>query len=1098
MKKKVYELAKEMGVRSKDLIARAGALGIEVKSHMSSLTDEEIGKIRDGGTPETGKAKTGKGGSSQTNSGAAGKKTAAALRGKETGAGKEPEKRVSKTGRKVPVGTPIINESFLANKPKPPVGKPIVDESLFAKRDKVGAEKSGSAASVKTDTAAETVNYAKSGTAAKAVASTESDTATPTEADSAKKVATSGKADAATKTATSAKTGTATKAATSIDADSAKTKTATSAKAGAAKKAAASAKTDSAKKAATSTDADSAKTKTAASAKTSNAKKAAASAKTDTAKKTVTSVGTDTDAETGIGAKTAGSRSDKDEKGKSRSGAGAGSGAVSGEGSSAVKKLDSENRRMPRIKIVAKAEEVLQEEKARKAARAESARKRAERADRGKDGRRAGTERRSERGDRAGRKDRNATGARDGENRARRADRGGAGDRDKGFARGGSRDGVRGRRARSAGGGTTAASNTESRGGKSRRDDRRSHGKREEHNKFSKFERKSLEKKERKKYVKPKQDVVEEVVEEILPEGTFKIDLPITVAGFCEQTEISKSTVIMSLMKLGIMANINQNIDEETMMVLAEELGITVIAGSVEEEVVEEGIESFVDREKDLKDRPPIITVMGHVDHGKTSLLDAIRSTDVTKSESGGITQHIGASEVSINGRRIVFLDTPGHEAFTAMRARGAHVTDIAVLVVAADDSVKPQTIESISHAKAAGVPIIVAINKMDKPGANPDRVKKDLADNDVLVEDWGGEVISVPVSAKTGDGITNLLEMILLQAEVMELKANPNRLALGSIIEARLDKSKGPVASLLVLNGTLQAGQSIVAGTCSGRIRLMTDYRGETIKKAGPATAVEILGLTDVPQAGDEFNAVKDDKTAREIAGNRQEKLREEVMAKNSGMTFDKLFSKIQEGDVKELNVIIKGDVQGSVGAIISSLEKLNDDSAKVNVIHSGVGTVTESDIMLAETSNAVIIGFNVRPSTAITSVADRHGVEIRLYRVIYDVIDDIEAAIKGMLDPEFKEEVLGKAEIRNTFKVPGVGIIGGAYVTEGKIVRNESIRLVRDGVVIHEGKVSSLKRFKDDAKEVAQGYECGIGIDGYNDIKEEDVIECFTMVEI
>lgn len=1086
MKKKVYELAKEMGVRSKDLIARAGALGIEVKSHMSSLTDEEIGKIRDGGTPETGKAKTGKGGSSQTNSGAAGKKTAAALRGKETGAGKEPEKRVSKTGRKVPVGTPIINESFLANKPKPPVGKPIVDESLFAKRDKVGAEKSGSAASVKTDTAAETVNYAKSGTAAKAVASTESDTATPTEADSAKKVATSGKADAATKTATSAKTGTATKAATSIDADSAKTKTATSAKAGAAKKAAASAKTDSAKKAATSTDADSAKTKATASAKTSNAKKAA------------TSVGTDTDAETGIGAKTAGSRSDKDEKGKSRSGAGAGSGTVSGEGSSAVKKLDSENRRMPRVKIVAKAEEVLQEEKARKAARAENARKRAERADRCKDGRRAGTERRSERGDRAGRKDRNATGARDGENRARRADRGGAGDRDKGFARGGSRDGVRGRRARSAGGGTTAASNTESRGGKSRRDDRRSHGKREEHNKFSKFERKSLEKKERKKYVKPKQDVVEEVVEEILPEGTFKIDLPITVAGFCEQTEISKSTVIMSLMKLGIMANINQNIDEETMMVLAEELGITVIAGSVEEEVVEEGIESFVDREKDLKDRPPIITVMGHVDHGKTSLLDAIRSTDVTKSESGGITQHIGASEVSINGRRIVFLDTPGHEAFTAMRARGAHVTDIAVLVVAVDDSVKPQTIESISHAKAAGVPIIVAINKMDKPGANPDRVKKDLADNDVLVEDWGGEVISVPVSAKTGDGITNLLEMILLQAEVMELKANPNRLALGSIIEARLDKAKGPVASLLVLNGTLQAGQSIVAGTCSGRIRLMTDYRGETIKKAGPATAVEILGLTDVPQAGDEFNAVKDDKTAREIAGNRQEKLREEVMAKNSGMTFDKLFSKIQEGDVKELNVIIKGDVQGSVGAIISSLEKLNDDSAKVNVIHSGVGTVTESDIMLAETSNAVIIGFNVRPSTAITSVADRHGVEIRLYRVIYDVIDDIEAAIKGMLDPEFKEEVLGKAEIRETFKVPGVGIIGGAYVTEGKIVRNESIRLVRDGVVIHEGKVSSLKRFKDDAKEVAQGYECGIGIDGYNDIKEEDVIECFTMVEI
>ena len=592
--------------------------------------------------------------------------------------------------------------------------------------------------------------------------------------------------------------------------------------------------------------------------------------------------------------------------------------------------------------------------------------------------------------------------------------------------------------------------------------------------------------------------MVEEVVEETLPEGTIRVNVPITVAGFCEQAEVSTSKVIMTLMKLGIMANINQNIDEDTLMVLADDLGISVVVGQVEEEEKEEGIEDFKDREKDLKPRPPIITVMGHVDHGKTSLLDAIRKTNVTSTESGGITQAIGASEVSINGQKIVFLDTPGHEAFTAMRARGAHVTDIAVLVVAADDSVKPQTVESISHAKAAGVPIIVAINKMDKPGANPDLVKKDLADHGVLVEDWGGDVISVPVSAKTGEGITNLLEMILLQAEVLELKANPNRLAMGSVIEARLDRAKGPVASLLVLNGTLQAGQSIVAGTCSGRIRLMVNDKGEAIKKAGPATAVEILGLTDVPQAGDVFNAVRDDKVAREIAARRQEKLREEVLAKNSSMTLDKLFSQIQEGDVKELNLIIKGDVQGSVGALNSSLEKLNNENVKVNVVHSGVGTVSESDIMLAETSDAVIIGFNVRPSTAVTTMADQKGVEIRLYRVIYDVINDVEAAMKGMLDPEYREEVLGKAEIRDTFKVPGVGVVAGAYITEGKVVRNEDIRLVRDGIVIHEGRISSLKRFKDDAKEVAQGYECGIGIEDYNDVKIGDVIECFTMVEI
>lgn len=649
---------------------------------------------------------------------------------------------------------------------------------------------------------------------------------------------------------------------------------------------------------------------------------------------------------------------------------------------------------------------------------------------------------------------------------------------------------------------TASAGRIEGKSDSAKRDDKKkSFDKKEKHSKFDKFERKSLEKQVRNKHTKYKNNNVDlepQIEEEVLPEGTIVLTVPITVAGFCEQTEVSTSKVIMSLMKLGIMANINQNIDEDTVMILAEEIGISVHIGKVEEENEETGIEVFEDDEKDLQPRPPIITVMGHVDHGKTSLLDAIRKTNVTSSESGGITQHIGASEVKVNGQKIVFLDTPGHEAFTAMRARGAHVTDIAVLVVAADDGVMPQTIESISHAKAAGVPIIVAINKMDKPAANPDRVKQELSEHNVLVEDWGGDVITVPVSAKSGEGIMNLLEMILLQAEVLELKANPSRLAMGSVIEARLDKSKGPVATLLVTNGTLESGQSIVAGTSAGRIRLMTDFRGKTIKKAGPATAVEILGLTDVPQAGDEFNAVKEDKIARDIAEKRKEKLREEVLAKNSSTTLEKLFSQIQEGDVKELNLIIKGDVQGSIGALVASLEKLNNDEVKVNIIHTGVGTVTESDIMLAGTSGAVIIGFNVRPSTAVQTLADRESIEIRTYRVIYDVIDDVENAMKGMLDPEYKEEILGKVEIRNTFKVPNVGIIGGAYVTEGKVQRNAEVRLVRDGIVIHEGKISSLKRFKDDAKEVAQGYECGIGIENYNDIKDGDLIECFHMVEI
>ncbi|MBR6969915.1 MAG: translation initiation factor IF-2 [Firmicutes bacterium] len=611
-----------------------------------------------------------------------------------------------------------------------------------------------------------------------------------------------------------------------------------------------------------------------------------------------------------------------------------------------------------------------------------------------------------------------------------------------------------------------------------------------------------LTKSAKKKHSKYKEKVeeVQETAAEIEAQATggVIIDVPITVGGFCEQLEVSMSDAIMALMKMGIMANINQNLDEETAVLLGMELGKTVVINKAEEIAEEEGLDLHEDAESELKPRPPIITVMGHVDHGKTSLLDAIRNTNVTAGEAGGITQHIGASEIEINGQKIVFLDTPGHEAFTAMRARGAHVTDIAVLVVAADDGVMPQTIESISHAKAAGVPIIVAINKMDKPGANPDRVKKELADNNILVEDWGGTTIAVPVSAKTGEGITNLLEMILLQAEMLELRANPDRLAMGTVIEARLDKARGPVATLLVTNGTLQAGQALVVGTASGRVRVMNDWKGNQIRKAGPSRAVEITGLTEVPEAGDEFYAVREERIARDIAARRKEKLREETLAKNSSTSLEQLFATLQEGEVRDLNLIIKADVQGSVGALEASLEKLHNENVRVKIIHTGVGTVTESDVMLASTSNAVIIGFNVRPSSAVQAMADRDGVEIRTYRIIYEIIDDIEAAMKGMLDPVFKEVILGKVEVRNTFKVPGVGTVAGAYVMEGKVTRNAQVRLLRDGIVIHEGVISSLKRFKDDAREVSSGFECGIGIEKYNDIKEGDVIEAFVMQEV
>lgn len=763
-------------------------------------------------------------------------------------------------------------------------------------------------------------------------------------------------------------------------------------------------------------------------------------------------------------------------------------------------------KRLSRLKVVKKAEDVRREEAEAAEKRAEAAKKRAEekkaaekkeeRPRRTSDRKPGERQERSDRGDR--RTSDRRQGSKPGERSERPNRRNDRNDRNERPSR------PAPRRDEAPAADVMNSKPGAGRGDKKNRDKDRD----KEHDKFSKLERggkkgskmapKSLEKQVRnKKNNKPKA-VEPEVEEVILPVGTVMINVPITVAGFAEQTKTTVSQIIMTLMKMGVMANVNQNLDEDTVVLLAEEMGIQVVIGKIEEEVEEEGIETFEDKEEDLKPRPPIITVMGHVDHGKTSLLDAIRKTNVTASESGGITQHIGASEVEINGQKIVFLDTPGHEAFTAMRARGAHSTDIAVLVVAADDSVKPQTIESISHAKAAGVPIIVAINKMDKPGANPDIVKTDLANNGVLVEDWGGDVISVPVSAKTGEGIVNLLEMILLQAEVLELKANPDRLAIGTVLEARLDKAKGPVASLLVLNGTLKSGKSIVAGTCSGKIRLMTNDKGEKVRMAGPATAVEVLGLTEVPQAGDVFNAVKDDRTAREIAEARALKLREEVMARNSSTTLEELFSQINAGEVKDLNLIIKADVQGSVGAIVSSLEKLSNDEVRVKIVHTGVGTVNESDIMLAGTSGSIIIGFNVRPSSAVSAIAERDGIQIRTYRVIYDIIDDVENAMKGMLDPEFKEVVLGTVEIRNTFKVPGVGIIGGAYVTDGKVVRNEQVRLVRDGIVIHEGRISSLKRFKDDAKEVNQGYECGIGIENYNDIKEGDIIECFTMEEI
>lgn len=582
-------------------------------------------------------------------------------------------------------------------------------------------------------------------------------------------------------------------------------------------------------------------------------------------------------------------------------------------------------------------------------------------------------------------------------------------------------------------------------------------------------------------------------------EQVIQLKNKLTVKELSETLNKSASEIITKLIGLGIMATINQELDYDTASIIAAEFGIEVEPMTdidAEEDVFDIIIEP--DKPEDLKHRSPVVTVMGHVDHGKTSLLDAIRKTKVTNSEAGGITQHIGASEIKVNDKKIVFLDTPGHEAFTSMRARGAKVTDVAILVVAADDGVMPQTIEAISHAKAAEVPIIVAINKMDKPSANPDRVKQELADQGLLIEEWGGDVISVPVSARSGENIDALLEMVLLVSEMSELKANPNRKAIGTVIEAQLDVGKGPVATVLVQNGTLFIGDSVVIGNTYGRIRAMMNDSGKRVKVAGPSTAVEITGLSEVPEAGDQLFAVDDDKAAKAIVEKRINKIKEEQLKAGQKISLDALFSQMEQGQLKDLNLIIKADTQGSVEAVKQSLVKLSNDEVVINPIHGGVGGITESDVMLATASNAIIIGFNVRPTSNAASAAKKENVDIRTYRIIYKAIEDIEAAMKGMLDPEFVEEELGKAEVRATFKVPGAGTIGGCYVIEGKILRNAKIRLVRDNIVIHEGSIDSLKRFKDDAKEVATGYECGIGISQFNDLKEGDIIEAYHMKEI
>ena len=608
--------------------------------------------------------------------------------------------------------------------------------------------------------------------------------------------------------------------------------------------------------------------------------------------------------------------------------------------------------------------------------------------------------------------------------------------------------------------------------------------------------KRDLTKKKPKKKVKSKH----RVEEDDKGDDSITVIAPITVKDFANQLGVSVSTVITKLIGLGVMANQNQSIDEDTCILLADELGIEIEieAPNLDESVEEEYGLLKKDRERDLKTRPPVVTVMGHVDHGKTSLLDSIKKTHVTQSEAGGITQHIGAYTVNLSGKKITFLDTPGHEAFTSMRLRGAQTTDIAVLVVAADDGVMPQTIEAISHARSADVPIIVAITKIDKPEGNPERVKQELMNENLVPEEWGGDTIVVGVSSKSGEGIDELLEMILLVAEMRELKANPNRRAIGTIIEANLDKAKGPMATILIKNGTLRFGDAIVSGTCSGRIRAMEDDKSKKVKKAGPSMPVVILGLNDVPNAGDTIYAVKDDKTAKAIADKNTEISREKRLSQTTKISLDNLFEKISEEDVKELNIVVKGDVKGSVEALNQSLLKLSTEEVKISVIHSGVGGINESDVTLASASNAIVIGFNVRPNINAIELAKTEDVEIRTYRVIYEIINDIEQAAKGMLDPDIVEEILGRCEIRQTFKLPNNQMVAGVYVLSGKILRNSKVKVLRDDVVIHEGDIASLKRFKDDAKELATGFEGGLVVDGFNDIKEGDLLESYILKEV
>lgn len=608
--------------------------------------------------------------------------------------------------------------------------------------------------------------------------------------------------------------------------------------------------------------------------------------------------------------------------------------------------------------------------------------------------------------------------------------------------------------------------------------------------------KRDLTKKKPKKKVKSKH----RVEEEDKGDDSITVIAPITVKDFANQLGVSVSTVITKLIGLGVMANQNQSIDEDTCILLADELGIEIEieAPNLDESIEEEYGLLKKDSERDLKPRPPVVTVMGHVDHGKTSLLDSIKKTHVTQSEAGGITQHIGAYTVNLSGKKITFLDTPGHEAFTSMRLRGAQTTDIAVLVVAADDGVMPQTIEAISHARSADVPIIVAITKIDKPEGNPERVKQELMNENLVPEEWGGDTIVVGVSSKSGEGIDELLEMILLVAEMRELKANPNRRAIGTIIEANLDKAKGPMATILIKNGTLRFGDAIVSGTCSGRIRAMEDDKGKKVKKAGPSMPVVILGLNDVPNAGDTIYAVKDDKTAKAIADKNTEISREKRLSQTTKISLDNLFEKISEEDVKELNIVVKGDVKGSVEALNQSLLKLSTEEVKISVIHSGVGGINESDVTLASASNAIVIGFNVRPNINAIELAKTEDVEIRTYRVIYEIINDIEQAAKGMLDPDIVEEILGRCEIRQTFKLPNNQMVAGVYVLSGKILRNSKVKVLRDDVVIHEGDIASLKRFKDDAKELATGFEGGLVVDGFNDIKEGDLLESYILKEV